>query len=222
MKQDKKKTSSSTIQESFVKASKTFGKYKEREEIWRSLEAVMTLLTAILLLVFAINPTVKAISDLLAEIRNKKELSQRMKVKIDKVIGAQMNYANVQENIFLLDQYYPEAPRLAEGAAQLIGIAKQHNLNLKQVGFSGFDFAKMMEIKQAKEAEKNASSGIGFFLEAEGDYREIKSFLSAVYQARRGMIVSGYQISPVEEEDSSKLTVHVEGRLLFYGAEIKK
>jgi len=222
MKQEKKKTVSFAIQGSFVKVSKAYGKYKEREEIWRSLEAVMTLLTVILLLVFAISPTVRAISDLLAEIRNKRELSQRMKVKIDKVIGAQMSYANVQENIFLLDQYYPESPRLAEGAAQLVGIVKQHNLNLKQVGFSGFDFAKMMETKQTKKTEENASSGIGFSLEAEGDYREIKSFLSAVYQARRGMTVSGYQVSPVKKEDSSEVMVQIEGKLLFSGAEIKK
>ena len=204
-----------------IQASKTYGKYKKKEEVWRSLGAIMTLTTTIFLGFFAIWPTIKAITGLLAEIENREELSSAMKSKIDQTISAQTVYANVQQELFLLDQYFPKTPQMALGITQLIAIAQKNNLEIGQISFGKFDFVKMVggEKKEQVEMQKESLGAISFSLEAKGSYQETKNFLSSVYQARRAIEISSYQFAAEEEETEEKLKLQLNGKLLFYREE---
>jgi len=190
-----------------IRAGKAYERYRAKEEIWRSLEAIMTLSTVILLSLFAIAPTVRAITDLLAEIKNKEELSVKMKNKINQLISAQVAYADLQGKLFLLDQYLPQQPQLASGVAQLVGITRQSGLVLEQVSLGQFDFAVL--------PPADSLGSIRFSLRARGGYPEVKSFLSSFYQIRRSVRVNAYQVEK-DKEAADRLVLQISGELLFY------
>ncbi|MCD6225773.1 hypothetical protein J7J95_01690 [bacterium] len=202
----------------FLKLQERYAQNKEKEELWRSLEALLTLVTIIFLLVFAIRPTVIAISELLSEINNKKKLSQRMKVKIDNIVTAQVRYAEIQEKAFLLDEFYPPSPQLAEGIAQVLGLVKERGLFLKQLSLGTFDFSPSLSSsrgKKTKDKNKKTLASVDFSLEVEGSYPQIKGFLGDIYQLRRGIKIDGYQIGSQEEKESFSLQLR--GKFYFFG-----
>jgi len=186
----------------FIKAGRAYEKFRYQEEAWQSLEAILTLVTVIFLGILAISPTVRAISDLVSEINNKEELSGKMRVKINQMIETQVVYAQIQPEVFLLDQYYPKVPAITTGLAQLLGLAQQQGLSIDRLNLSAIDFSKL-------------PLGLDFSLSIHGSYSQNKSYLSSLYQTRRGVEISGYQINKVEEEEGDLVETVIRGKLLF-------
>ena len=162
----------------------------------------MTLFTVILLGIFAISPTVKAISGLLSEINNKEELSGKMGKKIGQMVEAQTLYAQVQQEVLLLDQYYPTSPEVALGFTQLAGLAQRQGLAITSLGVKEVDF-------------NNLPPDLDFSFSLKGDYQQSKLFLSSFYQGRRGVIISSYQMSKDEEADGEVINTRLNGKMLF-------
>ena len=185
-----------------IQASQTYEKFRYQDEIWRSLEALLTLLTVILLGIFAISPTVKAISGLLSEIKNREELSIGMKKKIEQMIEAQTLYAQVQREVFLLDQYYPASPQIALGFTQLAGLAQKQGLIISSLAVKEVDF-------------NNLPSDLDFSFSTQGSYQQSKSFLSSFYQGRRGVIINSYQIDKDEKAEGEVINTRLSGKILF-------
>lgn len=188
-----------------IQVSKTYEKYRYQEEIWRSLEALLTLSTVILLSVFAIRPTVRAISSLVSEIRNKEELSLKMKKKIDQMIAAQTTYAQIQQEVFLIDQYYPYLPQLTEGLVQLAGLAQEKGLKINNLRVSRADF-------------KNLPEGFEFNFSLQGNYNQSRNFLSSLFQIRRGIIINNFQMEQDEEAQGELINTKISGSLLFFNS----
>jgi len=198
-----------------LKADQFYKNYKDREEIWRYGELVITILAVAFFIIFAIRPTVKAISTLLSEIDNKQELTKKMTSKINQVIAAQTNYANVQQDINYLDQTYPQFPKLAEGAAQLVGLAIEKSLVLESVSFSEAD----IYTKQKKEVvnKDNPKVGVSFSASFFGDYENIKSYLSGLRALRRVFVITNYSVSTPEDiSTGSWVNLSVTGLLPYY------
>ncbi|MFH1602062.1 MAG: type 4a pilus biogenesis protein PilO [Candidatus Shapirobacteria bacterium] len=191
-----------------IQVSRTYEKYRYQEEIWRSLEALLTLSTVILLSIFAIRPTVQAISGLVSEIRNKEELSLKMKKKIDQMIEAQTTYAQVQQEVFLIDQYYPYLPQLTEGLVQLTGLAQQEGLKINNLRLSQADF-------------KNLPEGFEFSFSLQGNYSQSRNFLSSLFQIRRGTTIDNYQMEQDEEAQGELINTKINGSLLFFNSSPK-
>ena len=202
-----KKEAGKTLQESKQRltsqVSKAYQKYRHHEEIWRSLEALLTLATVIILGLFAISPTVKAISDLLSEIKNKEELSGKMKTKIEQIIEAQVLFAQIQPEIGLIDQYYPIKLEMAQGLTQLLGLAQNQGLTITDLALGEIDFYQL-------------PPSMEFSFSIQGDYLQSKKFLTFLYESRRGVVVESYQMSKDEKAQGEVINTKVEGDLLFF------
>jgi len=192
-----------------IQVSKTYDQFRHREEAWRSLEALLTLMTVILLGIFAISPTVKAISSLVSEINNKEELSEKMQGKIGQMIQAQTLYAQIQQEVFLLDQYYPSNPQLALGFTQLAGLAQKQGLTVSNLTLKEVDF-------------NNLPLGLDFSFSVRGNYEQNKSFLSSFYQSRRGIVVDGFQMEKDEKAEGEVINTSFRGKMLFSSEVVKK
>lgn len=192
-----------------IQASKTYNQFRHQEEVWRSLEALLTLVTVILLGIFAISPTVKAISSLLSEISNKEELSGKMKTKIDQMIQSQTLYAQIQQEVFLLDQYYPNNPQLALGFTQLAGLAQKQGLQVSNLSLQEVNY-------------NDLPVSLGFSFSVQGNYQQNKSFLSSFYQSRRGIMVDAYQMEKDEKAEGEVINTSFKGKMLFSNEVVKE
>jgi Tfp pilus assembly protein PilO len=198
-----------------LKANKFYKNYKDKEEVWRYGELVVTILVIAFFIIFAIRPTVKAISTLLSEIDNKQELSQKMASKINQVITAQTNYANVQQDINYLDQAYPQFPQLAEGAAQLVGLGIEKSLLLESLSFS--EASMLTEQKKEVSSQAKQKTGVSFSVSFSGDYQNIKLFLTDLRLLRRVFVINNYSISiPKDVPASGWVNLSLAGLLPYY------
>jgi len=194
-----------------VKAGKAYRDYKEKEELWRYAEVVITLVTISFFIIFAIRPTVRAISGLLSEINNKEELSRKMRSKVNNVVEAQTNFAEIQEKIFLLDDSFPENYQLAQGASDLVGLALEDQLAVRGFSFSPVFFPPV-------DLEKGDTvSGISFNMSLRGSYQQAKAFVGRVKQLKRLVKVDRYSLSiPKKQKESGLLDVFLSGKLFYF------
>jgi len=197
------------------KAGQTYKDYKNKEEVWRYGELTITLLAIAFFLVFAIRPTVRAISTLLSEIENKQELSLKMSKKINQVIAAQTNFSSILEEIDYLDEAYPQFPQLAKGGAQLVGLGLEKGLVVNSIAFSEVEFFSSKTKVLASSKDKEAV-GVNYSASFSGDYGAVKLFLDDFLKIRRVFIVEGYSISISEDLSSNWVNISVFGLLPYF------
>ena len=83
---------------------KYLAEYRKKDYFWQQLQTTLTLLTLAFLLIFAIRPTVVAISRLVSQIKQKERINQQMTAKINQIIAAQEAYARYQSRSQALDE----------------------------------------------------------------------------------------------------------------------
>lgn len=219
---NKKKSFSLKKPEFVINAQEAYKRYKAKEEFWHNAEILATLLTICLLLIFAIRPTVVAISKLLAEIKNKEIILERMRSKVNKVVVAQEKFSQLQPKSYLIDQFYPLTPQLSWGTSQLIGLAFDNNLEFVSISLDKLD---LLDPSQSKQRD---FSGIPFSISLKGEYQQIKNFISSLNTLARWVDIGRYSVSAPkkEEEGEKKLTLMISGYLRFFSesksSEIKK
>lgn len=218
---NKKKSFSFKKPKFVINAQEAYKRYKAKEEFWHNAEILATLLTFCLLLIFAIRPVVVAISGLLAEIKSKEIIFERMRSKIGKIVVAQEKFSQLQPKSYLLDQFYPLTPQLSWGTSQLIGLAFDNNLEFVSISLNKLDFLDVSQFKQGD------FFGVPFSISLKGEYQQIKNFISSLDTLARWVDVERYSVSaPEEEESEEKLTLSISGYLRFFSeskkSEIKK
>ncbi len=197
------------------KASQMYKSHKDKEEVWRYGELTITLLAIAFFVVFAIRPTVKAISVLLSEIENKEELSQKMGEKINQVITAQTNFASIQDEIAYLDEAYPQFPQLARGGAQLAGLGIEKGLMMNSISFSEVSFFSNRPLAKVVNKDQ-AITGIGYSASFSGDYNAVKSYLDDILKMRRVFVVDGYSIAVPDDLSAGLVNISVSGLLPYF------
>ncbi len=151
---------------------------------WRYLEASLTLLLIILLTLFALKPTVFAISRLLGQLKARRTVAVKMQNKINRLVTAQDVFFNFQNKISLLNSYYPQQPQILEGSSQLIGLALKNNLEVETFSTG-----------QWQLPTKTAVPGkIGFNLAANGCFFDVENFLKDLFIIRRAVTIERYSL----------------------------
>lgn len=203
-------------------AKKKVDKYAEEEKTWYYIEVILTLFTISFFVIFAIRPAVVTISGLVGEVQRKKELSQRMKQKINEVIIAQEEYSLVQKNWEVLASFLPSEFDLPQGIAQLAGSAQEEDVSLTNLSLDDLDFVKH-EVKSKKkeiEADNKNLEGLNFSFKTKNDLEALKNFISQIKQSRRWTQVGNYQLSKADrkekEEETGSIDLLVDGFWLFW------
>jgi len=194
--------------------------YKEKEQSWQYLEVALTLFTILLFIIFAIRPTVLTISGLLGEIKEKEEISLRMRKKINNVLSAQEEYALVQERVALIDSFLPNKPSISQGITQVVGVSGASAIDLSPISLSSIDFiSEKQKLKRSKKTDTAAAANIesiNLILGASGSYEHLRNFIVNLLSVRRYIAVDRYQVSANKDEDVPGLSLSVGARLIYW------
>jgi len=208
-----------------VNANKLYNSYREKEELWRYTEAVVTISTIVLFIVLAIRPTVMAISSLVSEIKNREKLAEEMGTKINQIIAAQDTYARIQEHLSIIDEAYPENYNLAQGASQLVGLSADNGLSVKSISFSEIDLLGKSKQSSSEKNQANKTrnyDGVDFAISATGSYQSSIKFLQELGELRRLFIIDSYSLSSSKEIGSDIVNISISGFLTYYDKSNKR
>lgn len=109
-------------------------KRKERK-FQQTAELSFTMIFICFFLFFAIRPTVLTISNLIGEIKAKKEMTKNLKGQINTIIQAQSVFGDIQANYDLINSCLPERQAFFQASNQLKGIANQASLSVNDISF---------------------------------------------------------------------------------------
>ncbi len=129
-------------------------KQKENQKFIRKVEIASTFTLITFFLIFAIRPTFLTISSLLGEIKAKETSTKLMKAKINNLIQAQDNFAQVQERYQIINSSLPDRNSFSTLYDQLQSSAQQSAFSLETLNFSlnqkeaipSFDAAKKYQV----------------------------------------------------------------------------
>src|SRR6478672_554325 len=79
-----------------------------------SLEKGFTLVTSILLIVFALRPAILTVIDLNLKLATAKQTTKQLTNKIDQLSQAQRNYEAVRADLPVIDAAFPKNPELTD------------------------------------------------------------------------------------------------------------
>jgi Tfp pilus assembly protein PilO len=157
--------------------------------------------------VVAIRPTLVTIAKLTREIKDQREASQKLQVKINSLVAAQSEYAKVVNLLPLLEEALPENndfPRLAfflEETATAAAV-EIRSLNFEKIALKG---------ETKKNKDKKPYNEIIFSVGVAGNYNNLKQFLSDLEASRRIIKVQSFSIGEARRREFIELVLQVTG-----------
>jgi len=126
----------------------------KREKAQKYITIVLTLVTAIVLGLFAINPTFSTIANLQKQINDNTFVQQKLQQKINNLSILQQKYSAIQSELSVVNDAVPTTTQIPPFAAEIQSITKdsslaitsfqtsQVNLSVPPVGkYASFDFS---------------------------------------------------------------------------------
>lgn len=190
--------------------------YGQRPEVRVALEVFLTIFTISFFALFAIRPTVSTISSLVAEIRQQKEIGERLDQKIAALQKAQIVWAQEQPRIKFIDQALPKDPspdlviKQIEALASVSGVSLE-NFNIGKVKLYGKGEKTPEQGDQKDLGEYEISVSVG------GDWEHTSSFLKGMQLLRRPFVVSGFTYTKSRKEgEENVLLLTIEGVIRYF------
>jgi type IV pilus assembly protein PilO len=156
---------------------------------------------------FAIRPTLVTISGLLKEIKDKKEVVKQMDDKITALSNAQINYNQIEDELFLVDQSLPLDPDLASLMKQLEVLARDNSITLESIQYN--------KTNLLGETEKEEGQKASFTISLSGNYDNLKQFLHSLDNLRRIILVNSFSFTTKTEEESQILMLNVTAKAYY-------
>jgi len=188
---------------------------QEKPLIKASVYVIFSLVLMIVLLVWALRPTVVTIAGLAGEIKAKKELSERLSAKIIQLQQAGSLLAKDRDRLKMLDEVIPEEPQWKELASKLEEMATASGLTLVEVSVGPTQIQGTEAVNAAvgnaaseKSPLPEGISGISFSVSALGEYPQFKLLLEEMEKLRRVLILTETRIF---RDEDGRLTVAVSG-----------
>lgn len=175
---------------------------KKREEtrFWQKTEIAGTFMLITFFLVFAVRPAILTITKLYGEIKQKEELSKKMKRKLQDIISAQVIFSDVQEKYFLVYSGLPETPRYVYTAVQLKG-----SMNSSNSDWDEFEFNTKSETKVQDENAKNDSNlrRKTISIQKKIDFTSLSALLNELDNNRRLFTIDSISVSKPSKEKNN-------------------
>lgn len=109
---------------------------RDNKRFANGVEIAITFFVITLFAVFAIRPTLLTISSLIGQNKAKEKSILAMKTKINNIIKAQDNFAQIQDDFPLIESSLPTNPNYGDAATQLEGVAQQSGLSLEKISYN--------------------------------------------------------------------------------------
>jgi len=182
-----------------------------------SLELFLTIGTVAFFALFAIRPTLLTMSNLIKELDDKKVLDTQLSEKIASLQSSQIQYAQLEQRLPLLDEAIPLRPQFYEAIVLVEKVASDNNLVIQNLS--------LQTIPADKELDQPLTSQTRQFLPfrvtLSGDYESIKNFVSQVQSLRRLFTVESIVFNAKEEKQQRRLEATLNIYAYYYGVDPK-
>lgn len=177
--------------------------------VWASAFVIMSLVLLIVMLVFALRPTLITIADLSGQIQQNKDLSDKLNEKIAQVQQASSLLNQIHDKLRLVTDAVPATPAWSlwlskmEFAASSSGV-KIQSASLGPVQLIGTDTAVKDNSSLEAKALPEQIKGISFNMVVAGQYEQLKGFIERVENNRRLVVLTSLLMS--KDKDGKLLT----------------
>jgi len=202
----------------FIRIGRLYQKRKVR--IYTGI--VLSIFTIAFFLFFAIRPTFVTIAGLLKEIKDKRTINEQLEDKISALNLAQIEYQQVEKDLYLLDEALPINSDLSAFIRQVEVLARRDNVTINSLQFEATILkgeettAKAAKAKRVTESEEIGQE-MGFNLVISGDYSQLKSFLNNLTRLRRLVLVDAFTFQAGEEGGGLVLSLNANAHYFEQG-----
>ena len=179
-----------------------------------SIELFLSLTAIIFFAIFAIQPTLKTMTELVKEIEDKRALSEKMDQKIASLSTAQSQYQLYNDQFFLLEEAIPRSASLVESLKIIEKLASENNLIIESINLS--DVPDDLEVAGSDNAQRTI---LTFNVDVAGGYLDMSSFVEALMNSRRMLIVDQINFSLTNSQVNQYLTARVRINAPYYQLE---
>lgn len=179
-----------------------------------SIELFLSLGAIIFFAIFAIQPTLKTMTELVKEIEDKRALSEKMDQKIAALSTAQGQYQEFNDQFYLLEEAIPRSASLVDSLKTIEKLASESNLIIESINLS--DVPDDLEIASPNNAKRTI---LTFNVDVAGDYLNMRKFVEALMDSRRMLIVDQINFSLTNSQVDQYLTARVRINAPYYQLE---
>jgi Tfp pilus assembly protein PilO len=193
----------------FAKVNKEkYGKYLDlipdfkKEKAQKFTTIVLTIISVIILAIFAINPTLSTIANLQKQLDDAKFVTDKLQQKINNLSILQSKYNSIQADLPVIYESIPKSSQVPMLTGQIQTLAEDSNLDLVNI--------KSTEITKSP----NNYYFYTFSTSAKGNYNDILVFLNKVISMQRITDISNVSIVQGPKEESP-LELSLKGLVFF-------
>lgn len=186
----------------------------EENSTWKaSIFVIFSLVLMAIMILFALRPTLLTIADLVTQIREQQELSNRLSDKIDDVREASDVLSSQRARLTVLDTALPQSPEWISWVQRVEGLATESSVLVDSIAAG--PVATMGKIVDTNtntttvDATKSVTlpkgaNMIPFTIAVHGDYDQVRKFAERLDTIRRITVITDLQYA--KEKDGTIAT----------------
>lgn len=189
----------------------------QRKEVKTYTNLILSLLTASFFAFFAVRPTLVTIAALIKEIKDQKEISQRLDSKFNDLVKAQKEFVTIRSKLELIYLTLPKDPQLSLFLGQIEVLAHENHLDLTTVQSASVYLKRDPDapVIEKKTQEKTPYPSFASRISASGTYPDLKNFLLSLNNLRRSLNIEGVSLQKGKEKSSEILNLFFETNTFY-------
>ena len=164
-----------------------------------SMELFLTIGLVLLLAIFAIQPTINTMSELIKEIETKEKLEKDLTQKVAALQTAQTQLSIAQNRLTLLEEALPTNPEVIFTTKLIEKMAADSKILINNLSIAEIPKETSSSVPVGPKSKKN----LRLIVNVTGDYPAIRLFVEAIKNSRRSLIVESV-IFTIEEDRGAK------------------
>jgi hypothetical protein len=182
-----------------------------------SLELLLSIGLVLFLGIFAIQPTLMTMSDLIKEREDKIKLSEQLEKKTAALQTAQIVYTQIQSQLPYLDEAIPQQPELVKSLKILEKLATENNVIVSNISVPEIPDEKAAIDSKVPVARVDLPVSVSI----SGDYLAIRAYVEALQNSRRSFVIDTVGFALQENRGQKKLSANITVAVPYLGVPIK-
>lgn len=180
----------------------------KKEKTQKYISIILTLITSILLGIFALSPTLSTIASLQKQLEDSKFVEQKLQEKINNLSILQQQYSTLQNDLPIIFEAVPKSAELPLLAAQFQALINSNSIKL--INFQTFS----IDVSHAALSSKKFAS-YDFSVTVQGEYQNMLNFMDQLVSLKRIITIENVAISKKIEINSTSLQLIIKGTTYF-------
>lgn len=184
-----------------------------------SLELFLSIGLIIFFAVFAIRPTLVTMSNLLKEIKDKKELESQLRQKLAALSTAQQVYLNLEDQLYVLDQALPNTAQTIDSLKVIEKTASDLNLVITSLSLNEIPVETTEAV--SPDPSKLTRVDVPVNVAVRGTYPTIRQFVENLIQYRRTFSIDTIVFNTQQTRNSTVLEAKIVINMPYFSDEVQ-